>query len=186
MFIFRIVKMQCLHLVSVRGNMFRLLRWYRRVSHSCWPLNVYIQLCAIKRWFQKNWLISSFVLQRNNCVYWCHQILTVFESEMVAFWSLFLGCITISQFIKTSLYVVFISFNALAMLLDRDIYLLNKLRAVNIELNIRWLPENYFLWVYLECVMRNTSRMKLYGIGSQTCFSHYTIFLAVGNHTLNV
>lgn len=149
MFIFRIVEMQCLHLVSVPGNTFRLLRWYRRMSHSCWRLNVYIQLCAIERWFQKNWLFSSFVLQRNNCVYWCHQILTVFESEMVAFWSLFLGCITISQFIKTSLHVVFISFYAPAMLLDRDIYLLNKLRAVNVELNIRWL---FLKIISYECI----------------------------------
>jgi len=42
-----------------------------------------------------------------------------------------------SQFIKISLHVVFISFYALDVLLDRDIYLQNKLRAVNVELNIR-------------------------------------------------
>jgi len=49
-----------------------------------------------------------------------------------------------SQFINISLRVVFISFYALDVLLDRDIYLLNKLRAANAELNIRWLFMNIF------------------------------------------
>jgi len=40
--------------------------------------------------------------------------------------------------------VVFISFFGLDVLLDRDIYLLNNLRAMNVELNIRWLFMKFF------------------------------------------
>jgi len=49
-----------------------------------------------------------------------------------------------SRFIKISLHVVFIHFYALDVLLDRDIYSLNKLRAVNVKLNIRWLFMIFF------------------------------------------
>ena len=48
------------------------------------------------------------------------------------------------NFIKISLHVVFISFFGLDVLLDRDIYLLNNLRAMNVELNIRWLFMKFF------------------------------------------
>jgi hypothetical protein len=58
---------------------------------------------------------------------------------MVAFRSLFLVCVTMSckQFIKISFPVLFISFYAIHVLLDRDSYLLNKLRALNVELHTR-------------------------------------------------